>query len=555
VCHRLRHNVSIKVFFASFLFTKKKTLLLFLLLASPAAAGPHDCGTIVLPTGIGETAASDLTSFNPLFVDSAYNEEAAWTLFPNLLWINRFSQIDWSRSLASSVTTTDNTNFLITLRPWKWSDGVPLTAGDVAYYFNMAKQLGTSWPGYGAGGLPYIVKAIKILAPTQLVITTVHPVNPDWFIYNGIGGLEPLPQHVWGRYTLDQMYQQQSNPAFFSVVDGPLKIQKLEIGLDAVFVPNPTWPGGKMHFNRLVFKFLEGDGAAVQGVESGDTDAAMLTPNLMDFASKIPNTHIEVLPPIGFINVINLNFHNPAVSYFNDVRVRQAMADAIDQDTMIKLVYHGAGVAAYSGVPQSMTPFLPPAMRQGIYPVGYNPAKARALLAAAGFTPGPDGIMQKNGQRLSFTQMEASGSDNLIAMDDFIEDDLRKVGIDMKVQIRDFNQMMALMSSQPTRWEAGGTGSPAQNYPSGETDYATGAFQNLAGYSDPKMDALINASVNTPGRQNLFDYETYLSTQQPVIFFATGLPVILASNRLHGLRDFVDPVGQFAPEQLTCTAP
>jgi len=153
----LRRNV-IKVFFASFLFTKKKYLLACLLASPALAADPHFCGTIVLPTGIGESAAADITSFNPLFVDSAYNEEAAWTLFPNLLWINRFSQIDWSRSLASSITTKDDTNFLITMRPWHWSDGVPVSAGDVAYYFDMAQQLGTNWTGYGSGGLPYIVK-------------------------------------------------------------------------------------------------------------------------------------------------------------------------------------------------------------------------------------------------------------------------------------------------------------------------------------------------------------------------------------------------------------
>jgi peptide/nickel transport system substrate-binding protein len=291
----------------------------------------------------------------------------------------------------------------------------------------------------------------------------------------------------------------------------------------------------------------------VQGVESGALDAAKVAPALFAFARRIPNTHIDILQPTAAADVISLNLHNPAVGFLTDVRVRQAMEDAIDQTTMIKLVYHGAGVPGYGPVLSTMTRFLPPAMQHGVYPVGYAPAKSRALLKAAGFTPGPDGIMEKDGKRLSFVQLDAAGSDEGIAMDEFLVGELRKVGIEMKVQIQEFNQMMAVMSSQPTRWEAGGFGLSVQNYPSGELALATGSFQNFGGYSDPKMDALINDSVNKPGLQGLFDYETYASAQQPDIFFARNLPVIITNNRLHGIREFVDPVGQYAPEQLYCT--
>jgi peptide/nickel transport system substrate-binding protein len=525
-----------------------------LLLSLPAFAEQKgDCGTIVLPTGIGETSSDDLTSFNPLFVETAYNQEAAWSLYPNLLWINRFSQIDWSRSLASSVTTTDNTNFIVTLHPLHWSDGVPLAAADVLYYFSLAKQLGPNWPNYGGGGLPYIVSSIKILNQLQFQVTTTHPVNPDWFIYNGIGTLTAFPQHAWQNYTLDQMDQLQSTPSFFNVVIGPLKIQKLVFGQYASFVPNPAWDGPKMHFSQLVFKFLRGDGAEMQGVESGNTDAAELAPSLFTFAKKIKNTHIDVLPADVFVNVINLNYQNPADDFFHDVRVRQAMEDSIDQTTMVKLVFHGEAATAYGPVPDDMTPFLSPAMRAGIYPVGYDPAKARALLAAAGYAPGPDGIMQKNGKRLSFSLLEPAGSDAFIAMDEYVQNEFHKVGIEMKIHATDFNQMLALMSGQPLRWDAADSGTAAQNYPSGEGELQTGAFQNFAHYSDPEMDRLITKNVNNPGLQNLFDYETYVSAQQPMIFYAIALPVVLVANRLHGMVDFVDPIGQFAPDQLYCT--
>jgi peptide/nickel transport system substrate-binding protein len=531
------------------------TLVGFLMAMPQAhAAQKGDCGTIVLPTGGGDGPSDDINSFSPLFADNAYSEESGWLLYPNLLWINRFSQIDWSRSLASAVTTTDNTVFTITLRPWHWSDGVPLTARDVIYTFGLDKQLGPTWPGYGGGGMPYIVKSIKLLSPTQLQITTTHPVNPTWFIYNGIGPLEPVPEHAWKKYTLDQMEELQSTPAFFNVVDGPVKIEKLDIGMDAVFVPNPAWEGPKMHFSRLVFEFLEGDGANVQGVESGAFDVAAVPTDMYSSVQSFPGTHLELLPQSALEDVIAMNFHNPAVAFFRDVRVRQAMEDAIDQNAIVQGLQHGNGDAAYGPVPHSFTQFLPPEMQAGHYPVGYDPAKSRALLEAAGFTPGPDGIMQKNGKRLSFTYLEETGTDAIIELDEILQADFRDVGIEMKLHLTQFNLIMALMNGPPTGWEATGFGQPSQPYPSGEGQYATGANQNQGGYSDPEMDRLIEDNTEKPDIKYLYAYENYASAQQPVIFSPRLRPVILVRNRLHGMSDFLDPVGMFAPDQLYCTA-
>ena len=530
--------------------------VLALLCAAPAVAQVKgDCGTIVFPTGAGQTGSDDLTSFSPLFADTAYNATASLLLYPNLLWINRFSQIDWSRSLATAVTTNDNTTFTITLRPWHWSDGVPVTSSDVAYAFRIIQQLGPTWVGYGGGGLPYIVKSLKVLSPSQFQVITVHPVNAEWFMYNGISGLTPLPEHVWKKYTVDQQFQLQSTPSFFNVVDGPLKLQSIAMGLDAVFVPNPRWEGPKMHFTRLIFKFLQGDGVNVQGVLSGDTDDSELPADLYpQYAEhKFSGLHIEILPQSTYENVINLNYNNPKVAFFRDVRVRQAMEDAIDQEAIVHGLQHGHGDLAYGPVAKFQTQFLTPSMRAGQYPVGYDPAKSRALLAAAGYTPGPDGIMQKGGKRLSFIYLEESGTDAITELDEIIQADLKKAGIEMKIQVMEFNQMLALMASHPNGWDATGTGQSAPNYPSGESNYETGSFQNMGGYSDPKLDKLINDSISQPGLGALFAYETYASEQQPVIFTPRGRPTLLVNDRIHGMGDFINPAGVYAPDQLYCT--
>jgi len=485
-------------------------ILLFMLAAGPAWAGPENCGTIVIPPGIGIGPGSDVTSFNPLLVDSLYNQEAADLMFVPLIWINRWHEIDYSRSIARAVTTPDEgTTYDVALRNWNWSDGVPVTAADVVYAFNLIKQLGSTYPGYGSGGMPDIIKSLTVTDSEHFTLVLQKQVNPQWFILNGLAQLQPLPAHVWGRFTLDEIWQNQSTPAFFQVVDGPLVVKHFAVGLDAEFEPNPDYPGPKMHFSRFIMKFMSNEDSELQGVESGDLDMSNLPFALWDAAKNLPGLHVVTLPPSYSWHELIPNMANPATKFFADVRVRQAVQDAISQQRMIDLAMHGQGVPVYNPVPPVPATFLSPAAKAQKYPVGYDPAKARALLAAAGFTPGADGILVKNGARLSFTLLVPAGETMRIEMAESMQQDLHAVGIEMKVHQVEFNQMLALMVGPPDGWEAILIAEDLGGYPSGEPFFITGAFYNNNGYSSPVMDKFITASTDRPGLQGLYDYEDY----------------------------------------------
>ncbi|MBB5373839.1 ABC transporter substrate-binding protein [Acidocella aromatica] len=521
--------------------------------AAPAAA--QECGTIVIPTGIGISGGADITSFNPLLANSLYNTAAAGMMFQGLIWVSgRTLQIDWSRSLASSITTPDNgQTYDVKLRPWHWSDGVPVTTEDVAYTFSLIKSLGPSYAGYGAGGMPDIVQSFTVISPSEFRVVLKHPVNPQWYIFNGLALLLPLPKHAWSKYTLDEIFQNQSQPGFFQVVDGPLRPERLDIGLDLIMTPNPNWEGPPLHFSRLVWKFVEGDGAALQQVESGDLDLANAPMDLWKAVQNLPGIRLINLPPGLSFHEIQLNLRNTDVAFFRDVRVRQAMADAIDQQEMIALIDHGQGEEIRSPVPPNPPTYLPPAMRAGQYPVEYDPQKALALLQEAGFTRGPDGIMQKNGVRLSFTYLSLSGGAVSAQTTVMLQSYLAKIGIEVKVRQIEFNQLVALLNNPHSDWEAAGLGETVGVYPSGEELFGTGAFANAGGYSDPKMDQLIAESTDKPGLQGLYDYATYASEQQPVIFMPVGSTSILARARVQGVENFVDPAYNYYPDALYCT--
>jgi peptide/nickel transport system substrate-binding protein len=237
------------------------------------------------------------------------------------------------------------------------------------------------------------------------------------------------------------------------------------------------------------------------------------------------------------------------------VRVREAIADAINQPEMIGLAMHGHGFPVYGPVPPQPVTFLSPAARAGNYPVGYNPQKARALLAQAGYSPGPDGIMQKSRERLAFTLMIPAGETMRIEMAESIQQNLHAVGIDMKVHQVEFNQMMALNVGPPSGWEAMLFASDENAFPSGEAEFKIGGFYNTNGYGNATMDKFIDASTNNPGLAGLFAYQDYASAQQPVIFLPVEAYAVLVRNGLQGVENFLNPMGFWDAPALYCTAP
>lgn len=522
--------------------------------AQPAPA-PENCGTIIIPPGLGIGPGADITSFNPLFIESLYNQEAVYMMFEQLLWINRFHVIDWTRSIASSVVTPDDgKTYNVTLRHWLWSDGVPVTSADVLYTYHLIKIYGPAYTGYGLGGIPDLIQSITAPDATHFTVVLKHQVNPQWFILNGLQQLQPLPRHIWGKYTPDEIWQHQSSPAFFKVIDGPLQLDKLNVGIDAVFSPNPLYGGGKMHFKRLIMKFQNSEGQELQEVESGELDMSNIPFDLFDKATHLPGLYVTtVLPTYSWTELIP-NMGNAATPYFADVRVRDAMADAINQPEIIALAMHGHGVATYGPVPPYPPVFLSPAARAGDYPVHYDPAEARALLKAAGYTPGPDGILQNGRYRLAFTAEIPAGQPLRIEIAEAIQQNLRAVGIRMDVRQVEFNEIMTQMVNLPQDWEAILISEDLSPFPSGEDLFVKGGFYDNNGYANAKMDALVKQSTNVPGLAGLFAYEDYGSAQQPVIFLPNEVYSLLIRDGLHGAGDFLNPLGMWAPGKLYCTA-
>ena len=130
-------------------------VLLCLLVSPPLRAEQAGCGSVVIPTGVGLGPPAGVNSLNPLLTSSSYAHEVIDQFLRPLVWIDRHGEPDFSRSVAASVATPDDgSTFVITLHDWRWSDGVPITAGRPAVHPAADPQHGAALrvvrPGRGA---------------------------------------------------------------------------------------------------------------------------------------------------------------------------------------------------------------------------------------------------------------------------------------------------------------------------------------------------------------------------------------------------------------------
>lgn len=189
---------------------------------------------------------------------------------------------------------------------------------------------------------------------------------------------------------------------------------------------------------------------------------------------------------------------------FDDVKVRQAVAYAINKAQIVQSAYGGIGSVANNVITPTLFGYSKAVAAK--WP-RYNPTKAKQLLAQAGFTAGSGGILQKNGQALAFTYASiASTSGNI--QDQIVQANLKAVG--MQMNIRNEEQAAVLSDLQACKW-----GMSNQLFVGTDPDVMYQFLQSAsihrsydsACYHNPKMDRYLGygrTTVDPKARASLY---------------------------------------------------
>ncbi|SHJ76982.1 peptide ABC transporter substrate-binding protein [Alicyclobacillus tolerans] len=519
---------------------------------------PTPGGTIIF----AEPPQANLNWFFPLFNiqdDGVDNAQLINMLYKPLLWINNQFEIDWNSSIASKITyNRQGTVYHVFMNSkWHWSNGHPVTSKDILFSWHViqaasAANAPSPWPyvGAGTGDIPNGIKSLKANGPYEFTVTLDHPANQQWFIYNGLIQLTPLPASAWDKYQniqkeIKYLGDEATHPMFDTVVDGPFQLVSAVPNQSWTIVPNPRYSGHKSIVNKIIFQYEASNTAEFSGLRTGSINVGYLDPSQYGSRQALLSKGEVITPQYAFgyfETQLNMFPGSPVRRLFDKLYIRQALQMGIDNESIDQAVYHGFAPPLDGPIPQiPHTAFFDSQLSQNPYP--YNPQKGKQLLEAHGWKL-VNGIMTKGAQKLKFTMIYAAGSASEQNQVEIMKQDWAQEGIDvtLKSMPASTQESITYNAKNPGDWEMSNGLAWFYNgpgyYPSGGQLFATNAPSGF-GYSNPEEDALIAATHQpyaTPeeAMQAFYKYEYFTALHLPVLWDGNVATLAVHAPQVHG---------------------
>ena len=396
------------------LLTAPLVLALGLTAVPSAASASSSSGSGVL-TISNESGSLWPCSFNP------YNQ-AVWGttvgfFYEPLVYVNTLENGKATPWLATSWAWSDNNKVVsFTIRKGvKWSDGVPMTAADVVFTYNLLKQN----PALDLNAIWSVLKSVT-QSGDNVVLTFKTTAVP--YFYYVADQIDVLPQHVWASVKNAVTYTDAS-----PVGTGPYVLSKCT-GQNITYTANPNyWQPGLPKVKTIEYPAFTSNTPANEELATGVAQlGAQFIPNIKAFYTSKSSDYHYWFPPISDVDM----FINLTVAPLNDLAVRQAMAYAIDRPRVSEIGEYG-----YEP-PSDQAAIVTPTFKSWLdsslmskYNYAYNPAKATSILEKDGYKKGSNGIMAKDGKQLSFTIINVGGNSDWVAAVQVIASELAQVGI------------------------------------------------------------------------------------------------------------------------------
>lgn len=329
---------------------------------------------LVLSFGLGGTAGAktlvigfddDLFTLDPADFSHRQTEAMLRQVYEGLS--TYMPDRDIVLELAESIEAVDDVTYKVKVRQGvTFHDGTPLTAEDVAFSINRLVKEGAM-----AGRTS---QRRSLLGPTREAIavdndTVLIKLDHPWPLFERFIPLQMIVPHSVGDEYIDH-----------PIGTGPFVFEEWVRGSHFTVVRNENYWGKKPQLDRVVFRIIEDASARVAALRAGEVDIATFIP-VHEIPSLESASHLEVVSVLGTRSYfLELNVNKPP---FNDIRVRQAMNYAVDIDTIINVLYEGRATR----IPFILSPQAF-AYHDGLQKYPYDPAKAKKLLAEAGYPNG-----------------------------------------------------------------------------------------------------------------------------------------------------------------------
>ena len=508
--------------------------------AGSAAAGGGSSSTLHV------TASEEMADLNPFLATGQGKSEVLSAIAPPLLYYNGNNQI--SSQLLKSWTATGNDMMIsLVLKPgMKWSDGQPITSTDMLMSMTAYLDAGVSASAgrIGAvagedalakdGSTPVSQVKIAGLSTPDKYTLQVKLATPDVAWLSQLALLSfwsLLPEHTLGKDTLTSIAK-DSYFKTWPVSAGAFTLQKWVYGQYVEVQANPNWAGGKPGFQHVFFEIIDSDQMQAQ-LQTGQIQ--YMYPVDPTQAASVKSTqgvtlqqHQGVAP-----DALGLDYASPLLK---DPRVREAMIYAMNRGQICKSVLAGDCTISTPNVREVAPAWSIPT--SGVNEYTYDPAKAKALLAAAGWKPGTTlTILTRTADAPAYVEQALT----------IIQGEEAAVGINLKLENVSTAELLTLIGKK-TGWDgfwisgANFAADPSQvaNYMECSQRFPAGA--NTSQFCDPAVDKLFalgltqtNQSQRGATYQQIF---TDLNHNPSEIYLYNVDSIAAFDSRLQGPQPF-----------------
>lgn len=404
----------------------------------------------------------------------------------------------------------DELTYTFTLNPdATFHDGTPVTADDVVFTFNAAKDPATNSSDEGLETVENVTALDE-----HTVEVRVSRVTPAFLATAGARGI--VPKHVLeGTDIANDVFNREP------VGSGPYRFVSYTPGESIMFEAVEDHYRGAAAIPRVEFRVITDQNVLITQIMSGELDYGLITPRnleVLEGAGEVEIVEVETPRYFGLMP----NFERP---YWQDVKVRSAILGAIDRQGFVDQILLGSGTVLNANIAPASWAYT----TEGVTEHPYDPEASAFALDEAGWVVGERGTREKDGTTLSFTVTLYSYDATLQQAMLLAQQNLAEIGVTMEIE-------MVEPGVFSERRDSGTYDALARIWnPVYDPDQAflfkTG---NFYGYSNPDVDAMFDEAVSTTdqeARRPIYEeIQRVLSEDVPNLF-------LYSENELHALSN------------------